>query len=195
MSSDRTFPRSSDRTITRALHGSAYTPDAVQEVLPLVYDELRRLAAHVLKGERHNHTLVATELVHEAYVRLFGLERMEFKDRRHFFATAAMAMRRILVEYERRRRAEKRIPPGRKVAIEDAEEVASPEPDLDVLALDSALDTLSKLSERQARVIELSFFGGLTETQIGDVLEVSRATVARDARAAKLWLRREMRGA
>ncbi len=183
-----------DATITRILKGSAYTPEVVQEVLPHVYDELKRLAGRFLTSERKDHTMVTTELVHEAYVRLFGLERVSFENRRHFFATAAMAMRRILVEHHRRRHTGNRIPPSQVEALEESLEPSGDEIDIDLIALDRALSALEKLNERQARVIELSFFAGLTEHQIADVLQVSRPTVARDRRAAKLFLRREMRG-
>lgn len=181
-------------SITRVLQGSAYTPEAVKEVMPLVYGELRKLAAHFLKGERANHSLAATELVHEAYVRLIGIDQVSFNDRRHFFATAAMAMRRILVEHERKRRADKRIPAEQKVSLEDAGELKQSGSSVDLIELDRALTELSKLSERQAHVVELRYFGGLTESQVADVLEVSRPTIARDMRAARRWLHREMRG-
>ena len=178
-------------TITRILAGSEHTPEVLDEVLPLVYDELKRLAFHFLESERRDHTLSATELVHETCVRLFGLERISFENRRHFFSTAAMAMRRVLVEHERRRRAGTRIPPEKLTPQRG--ESSMPTPDVDLLALDQALEKLETLSPRQARVIELSFFAGLSEHQIADVLAVSRPTIARDLRAAKLWLRREMR--
>lgn len=181
------------QTITRILKDSAYTPNAVQEVMPLVYEELRRLAAHFLKSERGDHTLNATALVHEAYVRLFGLEQMSFNDRRHFFSTAAMAMRRILVEHERKRRAGTRIPAARLEPVEPNLLDAESADKVDLLALDRALEKLAQLSPRQARVIELRYFAGLTEHQIAEVLEISRPTVARDMRTGKLWLRREMR--
>ncbi len=180
-------------SLTEHLDGScAKGPEAMKEILPLVYDELRRLASHFLKSERRNHSLLTTELVHEAYFRLVGLEQISFKNRRHFFATAAQAMRRILVDQARKRHAEKRIPPEAKVDFELAAEAVQ-EPTFDVLALDQALESLEKISERQARVVELRYFAGLTDSQIADVLGVSRITVVRDARVAKLWLRRELR--
>jgi len=125
-------------SLTEYLEGSARGADAMEEILPLVYDELRRLASHFLKSERQDHSLLTTELVHEAYFRLIGLERISFKNRKHFFATAAQAMRRILVDQARKRYAEKLIPPEAKVGFELAVE-ASQEPTLDVLALDQAL--------------------------------------------------------
>lgn len=179
--------------VTRIFRGSAYTPDAINEIMPLVYDELRRLASHFLRGERQGHTLMTTGLVHEAYFRLFGLERISFQNRRHFFATAAMAMRRILVDHARRRAAGHRIPPEAQVPLDVAPEAAEERP-LEILALDRALEALAAVSDRQARIVELRYFGGLTEAQLAEVLGVSRATVARDVRVAKLWLRREMRG-
>ena len=179
-------------SLTEYLDGSAKGAEAMEQILPLVYNELRRLASHFLKSERRNHSLLTTELVHEAYFRLLGVEKISFKNRKHFFATAAQAMRRILVDQARKRYAEKRIPPEAKVGFELAAE-ASQEPAFDVLALDQALKALEEVSERQARVIEMRYFGGLTDTQIADVREVSRITVVRDARVAKLWLRRELR--
>jgi len=180
-------------TITELLQSPGSTPEVVNQILPLVYDELRRLAAHFLKSERADHTLMATELVHEAYLRLFGLEKIAFTDHRHFFRTAAIAMRRILVDHERHRRAQKRIPPNAKIPIELAADPPA-EAQMDLLEFDDLLDQLAKLSPRQARIVELRYFGGLREHQVAEVLEISRRTVTREMRAAKLWLRDQMQG-
>ncbi|MCP3961835.1 MAG: sigma-70 family RNA polymerase sigma factor [bacterium] len=178
-------------TLTRILHGSAYRSEAVEEVLPLVYDELRKVAAVTLRKERAGHSMVATELVHEAYLRLFGGEQPRYTDRRHFFATAAIAMRRLLVEHARRKQAGKRIPEQAVVPLDKAPEPAEVV-DVDVLALDEALTALAEFEPRMAQVVELRYFGGLTESEVAEVLEVSRPTVSRDWQAARLWLRRKM---
>jgi len=187
-------------SITEVLQDSAYSDEAIEKILPVVYKELRRVAAVVLRRERRRHSLVATELVHEVYLRLVGSEQPSYRDRRHFFATAAIAMRRIMVEHARKRQAGKRIPPRAIVALEDSPEPSSgsqreqQEHALDVLALHHALEKLAEIDQRMAQVVELRYFAGLTETEVALVLEVSRPTVTRDWRAARLWLRREMRG-
>ena len=182
---------SNHKAVSELLQLPGNTPEVVKQVLPLVYDEMRRLASHFLKSERADHTLMTTELVHEAYLRLFGFEEMEFADHRHFFRTAAMSMRRILVEHERRRRAQKRIPPDAVVPLELVADPASTP--MDVLRFDDLLERLSELHPRQAQIVELRYFGGLTEEQVAQVLEVSRRTVTREVRVAKLWLRSQMR--
>lgn len=181
------------KQVSELLQSSGDKSNVVNEVLPLVYDEMRRLASHFLKGERADHTLMTTELVHEAYLRLFGIERMAFADHRHFFRTAAVAMRRILVDHERQRRAQKRIPPAAKIPIELGVEPPV-DSQMDLLRFDDVLDELAKLHARQARIVELRYFGGLTEEQVAEVLEISRRTVTREMRAAKLWLRDQMQG-
>ncbi len=179
------------KTLTRILSGAAYDPEAVEKILPIVYKDLRRHAATFLKREHGGHSLVATELVHEAYMRLFEGEQPQYNDRRHFFSTASIAMRRILVEHARRKQAGKRIPEQAKVSLESASE-ESASSDVDILALDQALNALGEIDERMARVVELRYFGGLTETEVATVLEVSRPTVARLWRTARIWLRRKM---
>lgn len=178
-------------TVTRVLRGSAYSAEAVEEILPAVYRELRRQAAGFLRKERAGHSLAATELVHELYLRLFGAEQPNYRDRRHFFATAAIAMRRILVEHARRKRAGKRIPPEAVVPLDKAPEPSSAA-DVDVLALDQALRALEDFEPRMARVVELRYFGGLSEAEVAAVLDVSRPTVTRDWRTARVWLRGKM---
>ncbi|MEO1369025.1 MAG: sigma-70 family RNA polymerase sigma factor [Acidobacteriota bacterium] len=168
---------------------------AAEDLLPLVYDELRRLASSYLRRERRGHTLQATALVNEAYLRLMGpgLERAVVDNRRHFFAIAARAMRRVLVDHARRHQADKRIGADQKVAIDDSPvvELAS-SPNLEVLAVHEALGKLEKAHPRQAQIIEMRFFGGLSVPEVAAVLEVSEATVARDWRVGRLLLRREL---
>ena len=129
--------------------------------------------------------------MHETYLRLFGLQQIDFADHRHFFRTAATAMRRILVDHERQRRAQKRIPAEAKLPIElGAEPIVSKE--MDILKFDDVLGRLAKLSSRQARIVELRYFGGLTESQVAEVLDISRRTVTREMGVARLWLRDQM---
>lgn len=183
-----------DGQITRILQGAAYNQNAVEEILPVVYGELRRLAASFLRKESRQHTLAATDLVHEAYLRLFGGEQPRYTDRRHFFSTAAIAMRRILVENARRKQAGKRIPAHALVPLEDSPEPSASSDDaIDILALDRALTTLAEADPRMAQLVELRYFAGLTESEVAEVLAVSRPTVARLWRAARVWLRREMK--
>jgi RNA polymerase sigma factor (TIGR02999 family) len=181
-----------ETTLTRLLRGEAYGAEAIEEILPIVYKELRRNAAVFLRKEKAGHTLAATELVHEVYLRLFRDAQPQFNDRRHFFATAAIAMRRILVEHARRKQAGKRIPELALVSLDGAREQASG-PAVDILSLDEALSALAKIDSRMAQVVELRYFAGLTESEVAEVLEVSRPTVSRTWKAARLWLRREMR--
>ncbi len=187
------MPIEGGQTITRILRGAAYSQDAVEEILPFVYDELRRHAGFFLKQDGAKNSLAATELIHEAYLRLFSGEQPRYNDRRHFFSTAAIAMRRILVEHARRKRAGKRIPAEALVPLDNAPEPATAE-GLDVLALDQALTQLGEINARMAQVVELRFFAGLTEAEVAAVLEVSRPTVTRTWRAARVWLKTEMKG-
>jgi RNA polymerase sigma-70 factor, ECF subfamily len=162
----------------------------MQALMPLVYEELRRLAHQYLRAERPDHTLRSTELVHEAYLRLVGQQRSEAENRAHFFAVAARLMREILVDYARSHRALKRGY-GCKVTLDLA--VALPQKrDLDVLALDDTLNALGRLDPQQARIVELRFFGGLSIDETSDVLNISPATVKRDWAIARAWLFREM---
>ncbi len=165
--------------------------EALDELLPIVYRELRTMAARHLNKERSDHTLQATDLVHEAYMRLVGQKNAQWHNRAHFFAIAAQAMRRILVDHARKNLADKRIGSNRRVPLEWAPEL-SQEPDPSVLEVDEVLKRLTSIDERQGRVVELRFFGGLTVSETAKVLEVSEATIAREWRMAKAWLRREM---
>jgi RNA polymerase sigma factor (TIGR02999 family) len=163
---------------------------ALDALLPLVYKELRRLAHFQLRNERPNHTLQSTVLVHEAYLRLVGLDTPQWESRTHFFAIAAHLMRQILVDYARRHKTAKRGGSVCKVSLEDGR--VSRQRDVDVIALDDALHALAKIDARQSRVVELRFFAGLSLGEISEALDVGPATVQRDWTAARAWLHREM---
>lgn len=159
--------------------------------MPLVYDELRRLARNYLRTERVDHTLQPTALVHEAYLRLVDDSSVSWQNRAHFYAVAARLMRRILVDHARSHNAAKRGGLQQKVVLEEARVVAhSNGPDL--VALDGALENLARVYPRKSEVVELKFFGGLEAKQIAEVLQVSEKTVLRDWSFAKLWLSREL---
>lgn len=181
--------------VTRLLVAARQGGDAeLEELVARVYEELRRTAGAMMRRERSAGTLEATALVHEAFLRLFSGESIGWEDRRHFFGSAALAMRRILVEQARRRRAGKRIPKDRLVPIEAATPISDGVPEVDVLALDRALERLAQERPRQARIVELRYFAGLTEAEVADLLRVSRMTVSRDWKIARLRLLREMTG-
>lgn len=167
---------------------------ALDRLMPFVYDELRLLAERYLAQERPDHTLQATALVHEAYVKLVDQRAVRWQSRAHFFGIAAQLMRRILVDHARRRDAAKRGDGVRKLSIEDVV-AETPAPQVDILALDRILDTLAAVDAQQARVVELRFFGGLTVDESAQVLSVSPTTVKRDWRVAKAWLYRELQRA
>jgi len=166
---------------------------ALERLLPLVYADLRRIAARQLRSERADHTLSATAVVHEAYVRLVGQRQVRLEDRAAFFAAAATQMRRILVDHARRRSAAKRGGHEMRVTL-DEEIAAGAGRDLDLLALDQALDELGAVDPRVARIVELRFFGGLTVEETAEVVRSSPATVKRDWHSAKAWLFRELGG-
>jgi len=169
-------------------------PDVLDRLLPIVYDELRRVAHAHLAREPAGHTLDTTALVHETYLKLADLTRLEWHDRTHFFAVASRAMRRILVDYARRRLAVKRGGALRRVELDVAQ--ASIDEDAHrLLALDEALARLAALCERPARVVECRFFGGLSEEETAAVLGVTARTVRRDWVKARGWLYRELGGA
>ena len=164
-----------------------------EEVVPLVYAELRRIARIRLSAERDGHTLQPTALVHEAWLRLMQQHGANWQNRAQFFAIAAQAMRRILVDHARRRHSGKRNAGEIPIALDRIEEiVASPVPDQEMLALDSALEQLAALDSRQARVVELRFFGGLSIEETADVLGLSPTTVKREWTTARAWLFREI---
>ena len=177
--------------LARARDGSG---DAMDRLMPLVYDELRAIAHRQLRGERTQHTLSTTALVHEAYLKLVDQRRVNWQDRTHFFAVAARVMRRVLVDYARRRGAKKREGVRMEIPIEDAMIAIEDQADM-LLELDEALTRLSERDERLARVVELRFFAGLTEDETAEVLGVSPRTVRYDWIKAKGWLYRELNDA
>lgn len=160
--------------------------DALDRLVPRVYDELRRVADRHLRRERSDHTLQPTALVHEAYLRLTGAERPAWRDRLHFFAVAAQVMRRILVDHARARRAEKRGGGARLLPLDDG--AAGAERAVELVALDDALEALAKVDPRKARIIELHYFAGLTVAETAEVLGRSVSTVVLEARLARAWL-------
>jgi RNA polymerase sigma factor (TIGR02999 family) len=165
--------------------------EARDALVPLVYHELRRRAAGYLRHERLDHTLQATALVHEAFMRLAGQDRVAWQNRGHFYGVAAQMMRRILVDHARERHAAKRPAVGMRVDLDDR--IAAPEVgDTDILMLDAALTELAALSPQQGRIVELRYFGGLSEQEVADVLSLSRATVTREWRRARAWLYHRM---
>jgi RNA polymerase sigma factor (TIGR02999 family) len=165
--------------------------EAPAKLMPLVYEELRHLARQYLQRERPDHTLQATGLVHEAYLRLVDQSTTTWQNRAHFFGVAAQLMRRILVDYARSHRAEKRGGGWDKLTFDEAL-APSTERSIDLVALDEALKDLLALDPRQSQIVELRFFGGLTNEEVGEVLDVSPRTVKREWRMAKAWLRREI---
>jgi RNA polymerase sigma factor (TIGR02999 family) len=166
---------------------------ALDDLIPLVTDELRKLADHYLRGERPNHTLQPTALVNEAYLRLVDRKRVSWRDRAHFFAFAATTMRRILVESARKKKSSKRDAGAGLLTLTEAEGIAGRDR-VDVIHLDHALTALAALDERQARLVELRYFGGLTIDETAEVLEVGPATVSRDWATAKAFLYRQLSG-
>ena len=165
---------------------------ALEQLIPLVHRELHQIAQRCMAGERAGHSLQATVLVNEAYLRLVDGKAVAWHDRAHFLAVAARVMRRILVDHARARRAQKRGGPATRVTFDEALVVTN-EPREDFLALDDALEALAKFDERKSRVVELRFFGGLTVEETASVVKVSSETVMRDWQLAKVWLQREMR--
>jgi len=165
--------------------------DALGRILPLVYDDLRRLAPGYLRRERRDHTLQTTALVHEAYLRLAGQDDLGWKNRAHFRAIAAQTMRRILVEHARARATKKRGETPQRVLLDDQLAVTNGSM-IDIEALDQALTRLALLDTQQARIVELRFFAGLTVEETAEVVSVSKATVKRDWAMARAWLRREL---
>jgi RNA polymerase sigma factor (TIGR02999 family) len=164
---------------------------ALDALFPLVYNELRRLADSYLRNERPDHTLQATALVHEAYVRLVDQTNITWQNRAQFFSVAAQVMRHILVDHARAHQTAKRGGAARKVSLDEAVGVFE-ERDINLVALDDALVELAKLDPRQSRIVELRFFGGLTIEEVAEVLRVSTQTVSLDWSMAKMWLHREI---
>ena len=170
---------------------SAGKRQALNELMPLVSDQLRQLAARQLRRERQNHTLQSTALVNEAYLKLIDQERIHWKDREHFFAIASQLIRRILVSYARSRNASKRG--GGTTLLAFDESIRLPDrKDVDLVALDDALESLSRLDPQQERIIELRFFGGVSIAATGRILGISPSTVTREWNLARAWLHREL---
>jgi RNA polymerase sigma factor (TIGR02999 family) len=161
-------------------------PAAREQLVPIVYQELRRLAHHYMRGERADHTLQATALVNEVYLRMAGIDALQWRDRAHFFAMAATLMRRVLVDYARQRGRGKR---GGGVSVTSLDDnLVGPQSSVDIVALDQALERLTAADPQQGRIVELRFFAGLSVEETAEALAISPATVKRDWATAKLWL-------
>ena len=173
------------------LQASGGDPTAIDRLFPLVYDELRRIAHRALQRERSDHTLGTTGVVHEAYLKMVDQTRVGWRDRAHFFAVAALAMRRILVDYARRHRRAKRGGGARAVTLDEGM-VSLDERAENLVALDEALTRLGELNPRLSRIVECRFFGGLTEEEIAEALGVTTRTVKRDWAKARGWLYQEL---
>lgn len=163
---------------------------ALNQLMPLVYDELRKLAGHYMRSERSQHTLQPTALVNEAYLRLVEM-RVSWQDRAHFFAVAARLMRRMLVDHARANQRVKRKGEGPRVSLDDVPEL-SLESDMNIVVLDEALTRLAAVDPRKSEIVELHFFGGLKNEEVAETLGISRATVQRELRLAKAWLNHEL---
>ena len=181
-------------TVTQMLSAWSDSGDreALDKLMPIVYDELRRQAARYLKHERQGHTLQTTALVHEAYVRLIDQAGVRWQNRAHFYGIAAELMRRILVDHARKRHAAKRGGDIVKLTLNEEVQAAS-EQNPDIISVDEALGKLAVVDQQQARIVELRFFGGLTVEETAEVLGISDRTVKRDWSVAKAWIRRELR--
>jgi len=168
--------------------------DALDALMPLVYDELRRLARSYLGRERAGHTLQPTALVNEAYLRLVDQRSVRWQNRAHFFGIAAQLMRRLLVDHARAANAEKRGGGAPRLELEAAEHAAAPGPGVDLEELDRALERLARIDPRQSRIVELRYFAGATNEETAEALSIAVATVKRDWTVARAWLRRELGG-
>jgi RNA polymerase sigma factor (TIGR02999 family) len=189
------MPRNSDVQPTELLRAWSQGDESARErLIPLLYGELHRLARHYMRQERPDHTLQATALVNEAYLRLIDVNRVEWRNRTHFLALAAQMMRRILIESARNRHRQKRGGGAVRVNIDDLGELPEPQ-ERNLVALSDALSALATFDARMSQVVELRFFGGLSVEETADVLNVSPETVMRDWKTAKAWLLRELRQA
>lgn len=166
--------------------------EVLDRLMPLIYEELRRQASRYLKKERAGHTLQTTALINEAYLKLIDQRSVEWQNRNHFFAIAAQAMRRILVDHARERHREKRGGAAENLPLDEALTIATPEKSVDLVALDEALNRLAMFDERQARVVELRYFSGLSIDETAEILGVSNVTVRRDWDFAKAWLHQQL---
>lgn len=179
--------------ITGILHEwNGGSRDALDKLLPYIYDELHRQAANYLRRERADHTLQTTALINEAYLKLIDQRDVNWKNRTHFFAIAAQAMRRILVDYAKTKHRAKRGGGDIQITLDEAALVSTDEKSIDLIALDEALNRLAAKDRQQARVVELRYFSGLNLEETAKVLEISRTTAARDWAMAKAWLHREL---
>lgn len=186
------MPEASSNAVTQLLiRWKTGDEQALHDLAPIVYEELRRLAHYYLRSERPEHTLESAALVNEAYLRLLGGQPVELQNRDHFFAVASRLMRQILVDYARNRKAAKRDG-GCRISLSNAMDISITN-DEDLVALDRALEELARIDERQARIVELKFFGGLSSSSAANVLDISRATVDREWAVARLWLHRYVR--
>jgi RNA polymerase sigma factor (TIGR02999 family) len=193
MSTEDSVPPPAQGEVTRLLLAwNQGDQSAIERLMPLVYDELRRLAERHFRRERVGHTLQPTAVVHEAYFRLVDQTRVTWKNRGHFFAVASQAMRRILVDYARARAADKRGGGEKRVTLAAVEAAPEPSGELDLLALDEALMRLKGLDGAQAQIVELRFFGGLSIEETAEALETSPSSIKREFRSAKAWLYREL---
>jgi RNA polymerase sigma-70 factor (ECF subfamily) len=191
--SQRSEPKSGVNVTALLLAWSAGDQTALDQLLPVVHAELKRIARRYMMRERHGHTLQPTALVNEAFLRLLDVRSVQWQDRAHFFALAAQMMRRILVNYALARGAEKRGGAGHQVTLDEAI-IVSPERDSKLVELDGALQSLAKIDARKAQVVELRFFAGLSVEETALVLKVSPQTVLRDWKLSKTWLARELSG-
>ncbi|MCI0392662.1 MAG: sigma-70 family RNA polymerase sigma factor [Acidobacteria bacterium] len=164
---------------------------ALDRLMPMVYDELRRMARRFMRNERKGHTLQTSALINEAYLRLVEREGIDWQNRAHFFGVAAQAMRRVLVDYARARNYQKRAGKAQQVSLDEAANIAE-ERAAEIVALDDALESLARFDQRKCRVVELRYFGGLSVEETAEVLGVSVPTVMRDWNTAKVWLLREI---
>lgn len=186
------MPQSRSKAVTQLLNRWTHGDEqALHDLAPVVYEELRRLAHYYLRSERPEHTLESAALVNEAYLRLLGGQPVELQNRDHFFAVASRLMRQILVDYARNRKAAKRDG-GCRISLSNVGDISVAN-DKDLVALDHALEELAGIDERQARIVELKFFGGLSSSSAATVLDISRATVDREWAVARLWLHRRVR--
>jgi RNA polymerase sigma factor (TIGR02999 family) len=183
---------SPDPAITRLLHSwRSGDAAAVDELVPLVYSRLRSLAAGHLRHERPGHTLAATALVHEAYLKIAGAG-IDFQDRSHFFAVASTAMRRVLVDHAKHHRRQRRGGGAVRADFEEALAVSN-DPDPFILEIDEALTSLAQMDPRKVSVVELTYFGGLSYSEVGEILGISEATVSRELRMARAWIKNSIR--
>lgn len=181
-----------DHEVTQLLKAwSDGDPNAAEKLMPLVFDDIRDVARRALAREAHDHTLQPTALVNEVYMRLVGRRTVDWENRKHFFGSLAQLMRLVLVDHARKRLRFKRGGDLRKISLDERLQLVDVRPK-ELVALDDALKALKEMDPRQAQVVELRYFVGLTKSEIADVLDISKATVGRDWQIAKLWLRREL---